>query len=164
MVNRGFAVYGDRLFMATLDAHFVALEMKTGKVDLGRRDRRLPGTAIASTGAPLVVKDKVIVGIAGGEFANPRLPRRVQPDDRQARVALLDDSGARRTGQRYVAGRDLAARRRADLADRAPTIRRSTSLYWGTGNPNPDWDGDEPPGRQPVYRTRSSRSIRTPAS
>jgi len=27
MVNRGFAVYGDRLFMGTLDAHFVALEM-----------------------------------------------------------------------------------------------------------------------------------------
>ena len=32
MVNRGFAILGDRLFMATLDAHFVALEMKTGKV------------------------------------------------------------------------------------------------------------------------------------
>jgi len=32
MVNRGFAVYGDRLFMATLDAHLVALEMKTGAV------------------------------------------------------------------------------------------------------------------------------------
>ena len=32
MVNRGFAVYGDRLFMGTLDAHFIALEMKTGKV------------------------------------------------------------------------------------------------------------------------------------
>src|SRR4029453_1616686 len=32
LVNRGFAVYGDRLFMVTLDAHFVALEMKPGKV------------------------------------------------------------------------------------------------------------------------------------
>src|SRR5512132_1851420 len=32
MVNRGLAAYQDRLFMATLDAHFVALEMKTGKV------------------------------------------------------------------------------------------------------------------------------------
>src|SRR4029453_13263300 len=31
LVNRGFAVFGDRLFMVTLDAHFVALEMKTGK-------------------------------------------------------------------------------------------------------------------------------------
>src|SRR5258706_6406735 len=32
MVNRGFAIHGDRLFMVTLDAHFVALEAKTGKV------------------------------------------------------------------------------------------------------------------------------------
>src|SRR5580765_478467 len=32
MVNRGFAVYGDRLFMGTLDAHLVAFEMKSGKV------------------------------------------------------------------------------------------------------------------------------------
>ena len=32
MVNRGFAVLGDRLFMVTLDAHLVALEMKSGKV------------------------------------------------------------------------------------------------------------------------------------
>src|ERR1043166_3550906 len=32
MVNRGFAVYHDRLFMVTLDAHFVALDRKTGRV------------------------------------------------------------------------------------------------------------------------------------
>src|SRR3954467_6655592 len=32
LVNRGFAAYGDRLYMATLDAHLVALDMKTGKV------------------------------------------------------------------------------------------------------------------------------------
>ena len=69
MVNRGFAVYGDRLFMATLDAHFVALEMKTGKViyDIEMAPAK---DGFAATGAPLVVKDKVIAGIAGGEFAN----------------------------------------------------------------------------------------------
>src|SRR6186997_1567127 len=30
MVNRGFAVFGDRLFMTTLDAHVIALDRKTG--------------------------------------------------------------------------------------------------------------------------------------
>ena len=43
LVNRGFAVLGDRLFMVTLDAHFVAMEMKTGKVIYdkpGRVDRK----------------------------------------------------------------------------------------------------------------------------
>src|SRR5437016_6932997 len=69
MVNRGFAIYGDRLFMVTLDAHFVALEAKTGKVVY---DIEMAPVAdgFAGTGAPLIVNDKVIVGIAGGEFAN----------------------------------------------------------------------------------------------
>ena len=68
MANRGFAVHGGRLFMATLDAHVVALDMKTGKPvwDVPMIDYRL---GYSSTAAPLVVKDKLIVGMAGGEFA-----------------------------------------------------------------------------------------------
>src|SRR5258706_1335488 len=69
MVNRGFAVYQDRLFMVTLDAHFVALEMKSGKVVFDV-EMAAAKDGFAGTGAPLIVKDKVIVGIAGGEFAN----------------------------------------------------------------------------------------------
>ena len=66
-MNRGFAVLGDRLFMTTLDAHLLALDMKTGGVAVGRRARRLQD-GYSATVAPLVVKDKVIVGIAGGEY------------------------------------------------------------------------------------------------
>jgi alcohol dehydrogenase (cytochrome c) len=69
LVNRGFAVYGDRLFMATLDAHLVALEMKTGKV-IFDVEMETEERGFAGTGAPLIVKDKLIVGIAGGEYAN----------------------------------------------------------------------------------------------
>src|SRR5258706_3498335 len=69
MVNRGFAAYQDRLFMVTLDAHFVALEMKSGKVVFDV-EMAAAKDGFAGTGAPLIVKDKVIVGIAGGEFAN----------------------------------------------------------------------------------------------
>ena len=67
-VNRGFATFGDRLYMTTLDAHVVALERNTGKViwDVELADYRL---GYASTVAPLVVKDKLIVGMAGGEYA-----------------------------------------------------------------------------------------------
>src|SRR5262249_6634710 len=67
MVNRGFAVYRDRLFLVTLDAHFLALEMKTGKV-LFDVEMAKPKEGFAATGAPLVVNGKVIVGIAGGEY------------------------------------------------------------------------------------------------
>lgn len=67
LVNRGFAALGDRLFMTTLDAHLLALDMKTGSVvwDATLEDYK---TGYAATLAPIVVKDKVIVGVAGGEY------------------------------------------------------------------------------------------------
>jgi len=67
LVNRGFGVLGDKLFMVTLDAHLLALDMKTGAIawDVTMQEYT---TGYASTIAPLVVKDKVIVGVAGGEF------------------------------------------------------------------------------------------------
>ena len=67
LVNRGFAALGDRLFMTTLDAHLLALDMKTGSIvwDATLEDYKV---GYASTLAPIVVKDKVIVGVAGGEY------------------------------------------------------------------------------------------------
>ncbi len=67
MVNRGFAALGDRLFMATLDAHVIALDRKTGNVvwDVTAADYR---AGYVFTMAPLVVKDTIIVGVAGGEY------------------------------------------------------------------------------------------------
>jgi alcohol dehydrogenase (cytochrome c) len=66
-VNRGFAMLGGRLFMATLDAHVMAFDAKSGNVlwDTVAADYRKANTF---TVAPLVVKDKVIVGISGGEY------------------------------------------------------------------------------------------------
>src|SRR5262249_32285865 len=65
--NRGFAILGTRLFLATLDAHVVALDSATGNVlgDVKAADYAL---GHAFTVAPLVVKDKVIVGVSGGEY------------------------------------------------------------------------------------------------
>ena len=62
-----FAIRGDRLYMTTLDAHLVALDSRTGNVlfDVEIDDHTKSYTA---TVAPLIVKDKVIVGIAGAEF------------------------------------------------------------------------------------------------
>ena len=67
MVNRGFAALGDRLFMATLDGHVIALDRKTGNVvwDVEAADYH---SAYVFTVAPLVVKDEIIVGVAGGEY------------------------------------------------------------------------------------------------
>ena len=67
LVNRGFAAFGDKLYMTTLDAHLLALDMKTGAIvwDATLGDYK---TGYASTIAPIIVKDKVIVGVAGGEY------------------------------------------------------------------------------------------------
>lgn len=143
-VNRGFAVYGDKLYMTTLDSHLLALDMKTGKVvwDVEVADFKL---GYASTPAPLVVKDKLIVGIAGGEYANRGFLDAYEPA----------------TGKRVwrfwtvpAPGEKGSETWPTDVLERggAPTWLTGTfdpdlnTLYWGTGNPNPDWDGDSRPG------------------
>ena len=66
-VNRGVAIRDNTLFMGTIDGHLVALDAKDGRiiwdVVLGR-----PEAGYAITHAPLIVKDMVIVGPAGGEY------------------------------------------------------------------------------------------------
>ena len=64
--NRGVAILGDRLFMATLDAHVVALDAATG-VELWNVELADKNLAYSFTLAPLAVRDKVIVGTAGGD-------------------------------------------------------------------------------------------------
>jgi alcohol dehydrogenase (cytochrome c) len=65
--NRGMAALGDNVFMGTLDAHLVALDAKTGRVrwDVAAAEA---DKGYSFTGAPLAVKDKVIIGVAGGEY------------------------------------------------------------------------------------------------
>jgi alcohol dehydrogenase (cytochrome c) len=67
MVNRGFAILGDRLFMTTLDAHVISLDAKTGNLlwDVTSADYH---RAYTFTVAPLAVKNEVVVGISGGEY------------------------------------------------------------------------------------------------
>jgi alcohol dehydrogenase (cytochrome c) len=67
MVNRGFAILGNRLFMATLDAHVIALDTKTGNLlwDVTAADYH---KAYTFTVAPLALKNEVVVGVSGGEY------------------------------------------------------------------------------------------------
>jgi PQQ-dependent dehydrogenase (methanol/ethanol family) len=66
-VNRGVA-YGDgKIFLHQADTTLVALDATTGKVAWSVKDGD-PGKGATGTSAPLVVKDKVLVGVSGGEF------------------------------------------------------------------------------------------------
>ena len=65
-VNRGVAILGNSVFMGTIDGRVVALNAKTGVVEWNVAIDR-PEAGYSITVAPLVVKDKLIVGPAGGE-------------------------------------------------------------------------------------------------
>jgi alcohol dehydrogenase (cytochrome c) len=143
-VNRGVAVHGTRLYMSTLDAHLVALEMKTGDVayDVEIANFR---EGYASTPAPLVVKDKVIVGIAGGEYGirgfidayDPITGKRVW---RFYTVPATGEPGSD-TWPEEVWKRGGGPTWLTGTYD--PELNL---LYWGTGNPAPDWYGDDRKG------------------
>jgi alcohol dehydrogenase (cytochrome c) len=143
--NRGFAILGDRLYLGTLDAHLVALEKKTGKViwDVQVGDLK---NANSITMAPLVVKSKVIVGVAGSEFASRgfldaydaetgkrawRFYTIPLPGDRGGETWPNEEAALRGGGGLWVTG------------TYDPLLN---TVYFGVGNPNPDYYGDDRPG------------------
>ena len=139
MANRGFAVHGGRLYMGTLDAHVVALDIKTGKVvwDVPMIDYRL---GYSSTAAPLIVKDKLIVGMAGGEFATRGFLDAYSLVDgkRLWRFNTIPAPGEP-GGDTWPAGH-------FERGGGATWITGSydpelNTVYWGVGNPNPDFYG-----------------------
>ena len=139
MVNRGFAVLGDRLFMTTLDAHLMALDRKTGAPiwDVPMADYRL---GYSATVAPLVVKDMVIVGMAGGELATRGFldAYSVETGKRIWRFNTIPAPGE--------PGGDTWPHGHYERGGGATWItgsydRESNLLYWGIGNPNPDFYG-----------------------
>jgi len=67
VVNRGAAIYGDKVFFGTLDAKLVALNADTGKV-VWRKDLGDFKAGYSYTAAPLIVDGKIITGVSGGEF------------------------------------------------------------------------------------------------
>jgi alcohol dehydrogenase (cytochrome c) len=67
VINRGAAIYGDKIFFGTLDARLVALDLKTGDVVWNKKiaDYR---AGYSYTAAPLIVNGLIVTGNSGGEF------------------------------------------------------------------------------------------------
>ena len=144
LVNKGFGVLGDRLFMTTLDAHLVALNMKTGGVvwDVAMADYK---QGYASTIAPLVVKDKVIVGVAGGEFGIRGFidAYDVKTGNRAWRFYTIPGPGE--PGNDTWAG-DSWQRGGASVWVTGAYDPELNLLYYGIGNPGPDYHSDSRKG------------------
>jgi alcohol dehydrogenase (cytochrome c) len=145
-VNRGFGVLGDRLFMTTLDAHLVSLDRKTGTVlwDIELADYKIGHSA---TMAPLVVKDKVIVGISGGDYPTRGFLDAYDPvtGKRVWRLYTVPAPGEPGSETWPTSPETLARGGGATWVTGSYDPELNT-LYWGTGNPNPDYYGEDRKG------------------
>ena len=144
-VNRGFAALGNQLFMVTLDAHVLSLDMKTGAVVWNSvlEDYK---NGYAATPAPLVVKDKVIVGSSGGE--NPTRGF-IQAFDAKTgkklwRFYTIPNPGEK--GSETWPSPEAAIRGGAAAWVTGTYDPELNLIYYGTGNPNPDYYGQERKG------------------
>jgi alcohol dehydrogenase (cytochrome c) len=138
--NRGVAIKGDLLFMATLDAKILAIDRATGEVrwTTTMEDYK---TGYSATSAPLIVGDMVISGIAGGEYGA------------RGFIDAYDTITGRRVWRRYTipaAGEFGIETWAGDSWKTGGGPSWSTGtydpqtnlLYWPIGNPSPDWNGD----------------------
>jgi alcohol dehydrogenase (cytochrome c) len=142
--NRGVAILGDIVFMGTLDAHLVAVDARTGR-QLWNTEVGDVNKAYSITMAPLVVKDKVLVGVGGGEFGI------------RGFVAAYDAKTGKEAWRFYtIPGPGEPGHDTWDPDDwehgGAPAwITGSYDpdlnlTYWGIGNPGPDWNAKQRPG------------------
>ena len=142
--NRGVAILDELLFMSTLDAHLVAIDARTGSLVWNREVADHRG-GYSKTAAPLVVKDRIVTGIAGGEYGirgfldaydartgelewrTYTIPGPDHPDN----LTWAGDSWRTGGSPTWITG------------SYDPELNL---VYWGTGNPGPDWNGEVRPG------------------
>jgi alcohol dehydrogenase (cytochrome c) len=138
--NRGVAIGGDLVVMATLDARLIAFDRKTGKV--------VWNTAIAdykdgysASSAPLVVGDLVYTGTAGGEFGAPGFidAYDLKSGKRIWRVRTVPHAGE--PGVETWAGESWKSGGAPPWTTGAYDAETDT-LFWTVGNPSPDWNDD----------------------
>jgi alcohol dehydrogenase (cytochrome c) len=141
-VNRGVAVADGMVFVVTLNAHIVALDATTGKKvwDQTYGDVRAGESA---TVAPLAVKDMVIVGSSGGEFGvrgHVDAFKR-ETGERVWRTYMVPKPGEPGSDT-WPADGEAWARGGANCWVTSTFDPELNLLYFGTGNPCPDFDGD----------------------
>jgi alcohol dehydrogenase (cytochrome c) len=143
-INRGVAVLGARVYMETDNAHLLCLDARSGNLlwDVAYA----PGNRnYGATSAPLIVKDKVLVGTSGGD------------DGVRGFIAAFDATTGKEVWRFWTIpapGEPGSASWPGDmyLHGGATTWMPGTydpqlnTIYWGTSNPSPDFDGSVRPG------------------
>jgi len=139
-VNRGFAALGDKLFKVNIEATLVALDARSGTV-LWERQMADHKKGYTATGAPLVVKNKIIAGMAGAEFGTRGF---IDAYDAStgARVWRFNTIAAKgEPGGETWAG-DSWQHGGGSTWVTGTYDPELNLIYWGTANPGPGMDGD----------------------
>ena len=142
--NRGVAILGDTLFMGTLDAHLIALDARNGRPlwNVAVGDVKL---AYSITMAPLVVKDKVIVGVGGGEFGIRGFIAAYDAKTGKEAWRFYTIPGPGEPGHETWKG-DAWKTGGGSVWVTGSYDPELNLTYWGVGNPGPDWNPDQRPG------------------
>ena len=143
--NRGFAAHGDRLFMSTLDGHLLAFDRNTGRVlfDVVVDDFKAGHALIA---APLIVRDKVIVGNSGGDFPTRGFIDAYDPRTGARVWRFYTIPGPGEPGSETWSDADVLPRGGGAAWVTGSYDPELNLIYWGTGNPNPDYYGGDRKG------------------
>ncbi len=167
--NRGATLYNDKVYVATIDASLYALDQKTGKITW-RVSTAAGEEGYSQTSAPLAFDNKIILGVAGGEYGVRGFLKAFDAETGALlwtwyTVPAPEDGGWHGTWQETLPGvglslnRDIAAEKAS--VDRFPdTWQHGGGAIWTTpsldaerrlvyvitGNPGPDFDGTVRPG------------------
>jgi len=143
-VNRGLAILDSTLFITTLDAKLIAIDARSGRM-LWKKEMADPALNYTATAAPLAIKDKVIAGIAGADagvrgFLDAYDAKTGERAWRFWTVPVPGEPGSETWGGdswRYGGASTWIT------GSYDPELNL---VYWGTGNPGPDHNGDVRPG------------------
>ena len=142
-VNRGLAILDHTLFLAGLDAELIAIDAVTGR-PVWQTTVADPSAGYTMTMAPLVVKDKVVVGIAGGEYGIRGFIAAYDAATGEEAWRFHTIPAPGEPGhETWPAGSDAW-----EHGGGATWLTGSYDpdldlIYWGTGNPGPDWNPEQ---------------------
>ena len=139
-VNRGVAMLGNRLFFGTLDGALIALDARTGQV-LWEKQVADTMQGYSITAAPLAVKDKIVTGVAGGEYGIRGFVDAYDPATGKQLWRFYTVPGPGEFGHDTWDGdswkQGAAATWLTGTYDPDLNV-----IYWPVGNPGPDMDGE----------------------
>lgn len=142
--NRGMAIYKDKVFMVTDNAHLIALDRVTGALVWENVMPEEP-MKYGSTVSPLIVNDTVIAGVSGGDWGirGFLICYKADTGEKVWRHWTIPARG--QVGSETWQGKELLKGGGATWLTGSYDSETNT-LFWPTGNPWPDSDDHDRPG------------------